>query len=71
MQMQSDRPIKGFARINASAVARRQLKVSLGLVALIGAATIFTAAVGQKSEAVASAKAPTQIHHVFKTSPRV
>lgn len=71
MNLQSERPIEGFARVNASAVARRQLKASLGLVGLLAAATIFTAAIGQKSESVAAAKAPTPIHQVFKVSPRV
>lgn len=77
MTMQSERSIAGFARgggfarVNAPAVARRQLKASLGLVGLLAAAIVFTAAIGRKSDPVAAAKAPAPIHQVFKVSPRV
>lgn len=71
MNLRSERPIRGFSRIDASAVARRQLKASLGLLGLVMAAAIFTAAIGQKSESVAAAKAPAPIHQVFAVSPRV
>lgn len=71
MMTRIERSHEGFARMDAASVARRQLKVSLGLVSLIAAATMFTAAVGKKAEAVAAAKAPTSIQQVFKISPRV
>ncbi|MBL8588971.1 MAG: hypothetical protein JNK46_10625 [Methylobacteriaceae bacterium] len=60
----------GFGRVDMADLARRQLRMSLGLVGLLAAATIFASFAGLRPATDVTASSPPAVKQVLKAASR-